>query len=386
MNKGRIFQVLLLFSLFSAYEIRAQEYDISGFELSIDQDNFADFLRDTVNVDDNYTISLRLGMYGALANHPYLGLPFVRQLADDFLVDKLLFGTGFREERRSHSFVLTINGFTPTHISDEIPEFQEALDNGYSLSGDRPFSSFTGFRSTRRLEGNKLFVHSARRLDMAINTSFTFGFASLGLARGLDDLFGRNRPDGNLWAHDENKPYPTGQVYTAPMPIFMYSVSMEAVVWRPIKKVIFQIRPEINLGYYTNLGLGIDIGKAMNVENTLDNLSYTDTNNPGVLVVSNEYLSFSIVAGATARFVIYNGHLSGWFGWGDDYNIPLKDTKKLLLEAYAGAKLQMGKKIEFNFSVNTRKTEFKGLVDKGSLWGTFGIKVLLAEEGEGCYD
>ena len=385
MIKGRII-IALVIAIISSTITNAQEYDLSGFELSIDQDQFADFLRDTVEVNDNYTVALRLGFYGALANHPYLGLPFVRQKADDLLVDKLLFNSGFREERRSHSIVFTINGFTPNHISDEVPEFQEALDQGYSLSNDRPFASFTGFRSTRRLEGNKLFVHSARRLDMAVTTSFTFGFASLGFAQGLDNLMGKDRPDGNLWDHDENKPYPTGQVNFVPMPIFMYSVSMDAVVWQPIKKVLLQIRPEINLGYYTNIGIGFDIGKAMNVERTLDNMAYTDTHNPGVLVVNNEYLSFSIVAGASARAVIYNGHLSGWFGWGDDFYIPVGDTKRILLEAHAGAKIQLAKKIEFNFSVTTRKPEVNFENNQDALWGTFGVKILLAEEGEGCYD
>ncbi len=372
--------------LLSIKNLKAQEYDLSGFEISIDQDYFADFLRDSTEIDDNHTIALRLGFYGDLANHVYLGLPYVRQLADGFLVDNLLYNSGFREERVSHNFVFTINGFTPGHISDETPEFQTALNEGYNFREDRPFASFTGFRSTRRLEGNKLFVHSAKQLDMSINTSITFGFASFGLSQAIENLFGANRPDANLWDEDESKPYPTGQVNFAPMPLFMYSVSVDAVVWRPLKKVILQVRPEVNLGYYTNIGIGVDFGKVMNVERTIDNLSYTDTNNPGVLVVNNENLSFSLVGGAAVRAVLYNANLSGWFGWRDDHYISVADTKKFIYEAYAGLKLQMFKKIELNFSINTRSSEFSGTAQKKNLWGTFGMKYLLAEEGEGCYD
>lgn len=364
----------------------SQEYDLSGLELSIDQDYFADFLRDSTEVSDNYTISMRLGFYGALANHPYLGAPFVREKLDALLIDKMLYNSNFREERRTHNFVLTINGFTPSHISDEIVEFQEAIDAGYRLENDRPFSSFTGIRSTRRIEGNKLFVHSARQLDLAINTSFTFGFASLGLASGIEDLFGAKRPDSNLWQENENAEYPTGQVNTAPMPLFMYSISAEAVVWRPLRKVILQVRPEVNLGYYTNIGLGVDFGKVMNVERFLDNLSYTDLNNPGTFVVNNENLSISLVGGAAVRAVLYNAHLSGWFGLWDDYYVGISDTKKIFYEAYAGFKLQMFKKLELNFSVNTRSAEFTLPEQSRKLWGTFGLKILLAEEGEGCYD
>jgi len=247
---------------------RGQEYDLSGFEISIDQDYFADFLRDSTEVSDNHTIALRLGFYGALANQDILGLPIARQFIDGLFIDRWLYNTGYRETRRSHSFHFTISGFSPAHISNEVPEFQEALDNGYRLDEDRPFASFTGFRSTRRLEGNKLFVHSARQLDLSINTSFTFGFASIGLVQGIENLFDAGRPDANLWTENDTLPYPTGQVNFAPMPLFMYSVSAEAVVFRPLKKVVVQLRPEINLGYYTNIGLGLDIGKVMNVETT----------------------------------------------------------------------------------------------------------------------
>lgn len=364
----------------------AQEYDLSGFELSIDQDYFADFLRDSTELSDNHVISLRLGFYGALANHPYLGVTYVRDLVDGFILDRILYNSGYRETRRSHSFHFTVNGFTPGHISNEIPEFQQALDEGYLLSEDRPFASFTGFRATRRLEGNKLFVHSAKQLDMSINTSFTFGFASFGLAKSVENLFGAKRPDGNLWSKNDTLSYPTGQVNFFPMPLFMYSVSAEAVVWRPIKKVIFQLRPELNLGYYTNIGIGFDIGKVMNVESTIDNLGYTDLHNPGVLVVNNEHLSIAFSAGATARAVLYNAHLTGWFGWRDDYYIEFSDVKKFIWEAYAGIKMQFFKKVELNFSINQRSSEFSGAESRSNLWGTFGLKYLLAEEGEGCYD
>jgi hypothetical protein len=384
MNK----RYLLLFLIVAALQkpVEAQEYDLTGFELSIDQDYFADFLRDSTTLSDNYTVALRLGFYGALANHPYLALPFVREKIDGFLLDKILYNIGFRQERKSHNFVFTVVGFSPQHISDQIPDFAEDTLAGYSHFQDRPFSSFTGFRSTRRIEGNKLFVHSARRLDMAINSSFTFGFASLGLVKSVENLFGAHRPDGNLWEQDGSKEYAVGQVNRSLMPVFMYQLAAEAVIWRPAKKLALQVRPELSLGYYTHLGLGFDIGKVMNVEKMVDNLSYTDTHNPGVLLVNNEHLSLAISAGAIARLVLYNAHLSGWFGWGDDHYISFSDTKRVIYEAYAGIKLQAFKKVEINFSVNTRTAEFNLLQAQRTSWGTFGLKILLAEEGEGCYD
>lgn len=386
MKMRMAFIMLVCISIVLSSRLAAQEYDLTGLEMSIDQDYFSDFLRDTTRVNDNYAISLRLGFYGAWANNPNLGLPFVRQKIDGFLIDDILYNTGFREERRSHNLVFTINGFSPQHINNQTEQFVQDSINGYTHFEDRPFSSFTGFRSTRRLEGNKLFAHSARRLDMAINSSFTFGFASIGLARNVENLFGARRPDGILWEETDSLPYPTGQVNRTLMPVFMYQLAAEAVVWRPVNKLVFQVRPELSLGYYTHLGLGFDIGKVMNVERMVDNLGYTDTHNPGVLVVNNEYLSLAISAGATARLVLYNAMLSGWFGWGDDHYISFSDTKRLIYEAHAGIKLQMFKRLEINFSVNTRSSEFNLAQGRRTSWGTFGLKVLLAEEGEGCYN
>jgi len=147
------------------------------------------------------------------------------------------------------------------------------------------------------------------------------------------------------------------------------------------------VRPEINLGYYTNVAIGFDFGKVMNVERHIDNLSYTDNNNPGLVVVNNESFGISIAAGGTARFVLYNEHINGLYKWskGDNY-ISFGDTKKIVLEGYVGVKIQFAKKIELNFSINQRSSEFSNSLRSQPMWGTFGMKYLLGEEGEGCYD
>lgn len=364
----------------------AQENDLSGIELSIDQDNMADFRRAKPYADNNHTISLRLGFYGALANHTYLGLPWVRQKADGFLVDKLLSKIRFIEDRESHNFAFIANGFSPSYISDETAAYDTASGLGYSLANDRPFSSFTGFRSTRRLEGLKRMVHSAYVIDFGVNTSFTFGLASFGLAQSLDNLLGSRRANANLWDRDSTKPYPSGQVIPKALPVFMYSISAEAVVLKPLRKIVLQVRPELNLGYYTNIGIGVDFGKVMNVEKLVDNLSYTDTNNPSLLKVNDDNLSFSIVAGGTARAILYNAHINGLYGRSAGHYISFSDTRKLMLEGYIGVKVQLLKKVEITFSLNQRTSEFKNGISRNPLWGTLGLKYLIADEGEGCYD
>lgn len=382
----RYLGVIVAICLFSSI-VQAQEEYITGFEISIDQDNFVDFLRDQdQRIDRNYTVGLRLGFYGANANSIYLGLPFVRQLGDDFIIDNLLFKKGFREQHISHNFAFTINGFSPSHISDETDEFALAVANGYEIANDRPFSSFTGFRSSRRLEVSKRYAHSAAEMDLAINTSFTVGFGSVGLVKGVENLLGAGRPSANLWSEDEDKPYPTGQPMRTWMPLIMYSISTEMVVLRPMKKVLLQARPEMNLGYYTNIGLGFDFGKVMNVERHIDNLSYTDTNNPSTLAVSDQDLAFSIVGGITARAVLHNAHLNGILSnHGDRYG-SLQNKKGLLLEGYIGMKVQFLQKIEFSFSINQRSADFNNAERRNPYWGTIGIKYLMASAGVGCYD
>ncbi len=377
---------ITFFSVSSDQSLRAQQKDFSGVEVSVDQDRFVDFLRQQPYERDNHTIGLRIGFYGKAANHTYLGLPWVRENIDAFLIDNLLHNRGFQPEVISHNFAITINGFSPSYISDQTLLFDAAQLSGYDFLQDRPFSSFTGIRSSRRLEGSKLFAHSAHRLDMAISTSFTFGFASFGMIQGIENLFGGNRPEANLWKRDETKVYPTGQTMPKGLPVLMYSFSYEAVVLRPIRKIVIQLRPEVNLGTYTNVGVGMDIGKVMNVEKNVDNLGYTDANNPSLLKVNNENIGIAISAGFTARAVLYNAHLNGIYSANPDHYISLQDTRKLVLETYVGAKIQLLKKIEFSMSINSRTSEFKLAEKKTPYWGTLGMKYLIAPEGEGCYD
>lgn len=380
----RIF--LIVFICVFSTQLTAQEKDISGFEINLDQDYFADFLREGNNVDNNYTIAMRLGIYGELADHDYLGLPWVRRRVDEFLLDNLIYKIRFNEDKASHNFVFITNGFSPSFINDEDEDFELATTLGYSLAEDRPFSSFTGFRSTRRLEGTKRFVHSARLVNLAFNSSFTFGFASLGIIKGTENMLGARRPEAVLWDKDENETYPTGQLILSPMPLFMYSISAEAVVWQPLKKVLLQLRPEVNLGYYTDIGIGLDFGKVMNVEPLIDNLSYTDTNNPGLVVVNNESVGLSIVAGGTVRARLYNAHLNGWYGASRGEHVSFSETKKLMWEGYVGAKVQLLQKVEISFSLTRRSAEFDRLAMKRPFWGTIGLKYLMAPPGEGCYD
>lgn len=374
--------------MFIAYpsDLRAQEEDFTAFEVSMDQDFVADFLHDDPVEAYNYTTGLRLGFYGEKANHIYLGLPWVRQKIDEFLIDRILYNTSLREDRRSHNFTLTINGFSPTFISDETPLFADTLAAGYQLEQDLPFSSYTGFRSTRRLELYSNVAHRAGIFDMAINSSFSFGFASLGLARGVENLFGAKRPDGVLWKTDDDKPYPTGQLNHTMVPLFMYSLSVETVLLRPFRKVLLQMRPEINVGYYTDLGFGLDFGKVMNTDRLIDNLSYTDLHNPGVASVNDKDIGFSLVGGAMARAVLYNAHYHGYFGWNKREEWAWNDTRRYLLEAYVGMKLQFYHKIELNFSINTRSSALDLDDTKYSTWGTIGLKYLMGSPGEGCYD
>ncbi len=378
--------LIVLVSLLLPSFIFAQEEDITGYEISLDQDFLSDFLHDDPHEAYNYATGLRLGFYGDLANHNYLGLPYVRRFIDRFLIDPIINRVGFRDEDVSHNFVLTINGFSPRFISDETQVFMDTLSNGYALENDIPFSSFTGFRSTRRVEANKMFAHSTTQFDMAFTSSFTFGFMSLGLTQGIDNLFGASRPSAVLWDQDDMVNYPTGQLNHTMAPVFLYSLSMETVLWRPLRKVMLQVRPEINLGYYTDIGVGVDFGRVMNTNRFIDNLAYTDTHNPGLISVSNEDMDFSLVGGAVVRAVFYNAHYNGLFGWNRLDALDWGETKPYLLEAYLGAKLQFVKKIELNFSVNWRSSILKTDQARHASWGTLGFKYLIGEEGEGCHD
>lgn len=367
------------------------EPGLSGIEIQVDQDYFADYLRPDSDAEtdnyfgDNYTVSLRLGIYGENANSYYLGLPWLRERID-YVIDNLLYNSDFRHQKTSHNFVFTVNGFGPRHINDDHEGYAIDVNNGYNLNDDRPFSSFTGFRSSRRLTGTKRLVHSARLFQMGVNTSLTFGLGGVGLARGVDNILGWERPDAILWERDESKPYPTGEVIKNVLPIIMYSISSEIAIWTPIRKVVLQVRPEINLGYYSDVAVGIDFGKVMSVEGVIDNLSYTDTNNPSVAIINDQKMGFSLVGGVTGRAVLYNYHLNGVFNKSKGNYISFEDTRKLIYEAYLGMKVQILQKVDLTYAINLRYQEFKAPFRYNTLWGTVGIKYLMGPAGVGCYD
>ena len=383
---------IIFFSLsISSLLFGQREPDLSGIEIQIDQDYLADYLRknednvENPHYGENYTTALRIGIYGEYANSYYLGLPWVREKAD-IPLDNFLYKGDFREKQQSHNFVFTMNGFSPSHISADTDAYNGAVFDGYSLNQDRPFSTYLGFRSSRRLVGTKRFVHSARLFDMGFNTSFAFGLGGTGVGRGIDKILGINRPDGVLWKRDESASYPTGEVIKNVLPVFLYSVSSEVALWSPIRKVVFQIRPELNLGYYTDVAFGIDFGKVMNVEPVIDNLSYTDTNNPSLAIVNDDSMGFSLVGGATARAVLYNYHLNGLYGKSKGHYYSFANTRKLVFESYVGVKVQIMQTIDITYSVNWRSSEIKSDWKKNVLWGTIGIKYLMGPAGVGCYD
>ena len=378
---------ILVVSVLFTREALSQERDISGFELALDQDHYADFLSPNVMPQSrNYTIGGRITVFGYDTDSDKLGLPFIRKKIEGFVVVPILKDLKFRQEQLRHDISFIANGFTPRHISDETSAFTAETRDGYSIAADRPFSSFTGFRSTRRYEGNKLVATTGKKIDYALNSSFTFGLAGLGLTDLVQtffhsiDNFGTSRPVPNLWDRDSLRPFPTGQALPAGFPLFMYSLSVESVVFRYKKIFQVQLRPDVNIGYYTNVGFGFDLGKVMKGEKFIDNLGYTDTNNFSILSVADGYFAFSLVAGGSARVVLYNAHVNGLFGLGDRHFIPFDDTRRIVLEGYVGGKVQFIRYVELMASLSTRTPEIQSTNEqRNHFWATLSLKVLLNE-------
>jgi len=381
--------LIFLFTLFLfTTTAESQERDISGFELALDQDHYADMLVPSVRKQGrNYTIGGRITVFGYDTDSDKLGLPFIRKRIEEFVVTPILKDIRFRQEELRHDISFIANGFTPTHIADDTGAYAvDRRDEGYSLAADRPFSSFTGFRSTRRYEGNKLIATTGRKIDYALNSSFTFGVAGLGLTEfvqkllhGIDNL-GTSRPEPNLWKTDDTKSIPTGQALPPGFPLFMYSLSVESVVWKYRKILQLQLRPDVNIGYYTNVGFGFDFGKVMKGEKFIDNLGYTDTNNFSILSAADTYFAFSLVAGGSARVVLYNAHINGLYGLGDRHYIPFDDTRKIVLEGYVGGKVQVLRLVELMGSLSTRTPEIKSTnKQRNHFWATLSLKVLFNE-------
>ena len=373
--------VVFIFIAVSA--IAQDEQPVTGFMVSQDMDHYADFARTGLMANRNYNYALGITLFGEEMNSSYLGLPYVRAAIDNFIITPFLEETGFRLDKKKHAFSFLVTGYTASFISDITDSYLFERTQGYTFANDRPFSSFTGFRSSRRLEGNKLYSKSARQVYIAVNSSFSFGIAGSGLVDKIQrfyysrDAFGTSRPEPTLWKRDQSKDYPTGEVMPAGIPLPLYSLSSDIVLARFLRLFQFQFRPEINLGYYTNLGIGFDFGKRMQGDKFLDVIGYTDASRVPVMSVAKKNVALTFLVGGTARLVLYNAHLSGVQDWSDRNFLAFGDIRKVVMEGYLGGKLQLLRRLEFMAAVNVRTAEFNNPQHPYHFWATATMKVIL---------
>ena len=64
----------------------------------------------------------------------------------------------------------------------------------------------------------------------------------------------------------------------------------------------------------------------------------------------------------------------------------VSEMRKFLWEGHIGVKLQLLKKIEITYSFTRRSSAIRNGVPRNPIWGPFGLKYLIGEEGEGCYN
>lgn len=382
-------QLTILFSLLLAlnYAYTQEEQIFSGLSGSMDLDHLADFAVEGPFGDKNYQLSMRGTLHGRFAGESYMLVPQLRDWLDRQIIfpylDKLL----YRPDASQHSLSIILEGFTPAFVSDETELLPFAVADGYSLSTDRPFSSFIGVKFSKVYIGNRIQAKSARRMDLKVNTSLSLGFAGTGIIdkiqRGIhgNESFGTSRPIPNLWERDSSKEIPTGEVLPSGFPLPMYSVHAQAVIFKPVSFLQVDAVGRVDLGYQTGMAMGVELGKAKKGARTLSTDRYSNAVSPIPFHRSKQYLAFNFTVGAQARAVLYNAHLNGLYSLLDRHFISFHDMRKFVFEGYASANVQLLRSVEVSLAFNARTAEIKNSRRNQFYWISLGSKILMPRFG-----
>jgi len=376
-----------VFLISSLFLLSQEEQYFSGLSGSIDLDHLADFMIDGPYGDKNYQFAMRGTIHGNVGGLDVLFVPKIRQWIDNRMIFPFLDELLYRPDISRHQISLILEGFTPAYISDETELYPFAVSEGYSLTDDRPFSSFFGLKFSKDYHGHRIQAKSARKMDIKINTSLAIGFAGTGLINELQaalhrsDSFGASRPEPNLWKRDSSKDIPTGEVLPSGFPLVMYSVEAQANLFRPVSFLQVDGLGRVDAGYQTGLAAGLEIGKTKKGMRTLSSERYSNTVSPVPFLRSKELVAFNFVAGAQAEFVLYNSHLNGLFSILDRHHIGFHETKRFVFEGYASANVQLLRSVEVHVGLNARTAEFKNASRDIYYWMTLGAKLLMPRFG-----
>lgn len=341
---------------------------IQSVTLFTDQDFFAKSL----NEDRNYTMGFKIILQGELTNKNWwLGVPLLRK-GLDFLtsveIDDL-------QPVRYYSLSLKGTAFTPLDI---------CTNDGMVDIEDRPFSFLLGLSSSRRTEfdfpkqGNtSIFSKNNRNKDFSITNSLTLGILGLDIGKGFQTwshrvhLFGSTREVPCLWDTQIGE----GGELTG-----LINVSSEKPLLNIINKgaglstlrVLISGSGEVNLGYYTNMAVGLDFGFGRFIE---DFLSSEDLFDSSINAQMNESTvgAWRVVGGIRLRGVLYNAHLMGQFK-DNIHEFSNSKIEKAIIEYYLGIRLIPLKGLEIIYlPLVSRSPEFNTSLSRNHYWGTLSL-------------
>ena len=387
MTKKRIlsFTIALLFSWFLTNVMHAQpgiglpdmdttpepkEYNekgISAFTIFSDQDFFAKSL----NEDRNYTMGFKITLHGKGLNENWLILPIFRK-GLDYLTTPKPKGV---EGESFYSMSLKGSAFTPLDLCT--PSLEVNPD-------DRPFSFVLGLSSSRRIEfdytdnGGVSVIggKGCGNKDFAISSSVHLGVLGLDIGKGFQTwahevhLFGSTREVPCMWDDQIGEGGElTGLVNVSiEKPLF----NIEDKVQLSNLRVLISGMSEINLGYYTNMALGLDVGIGRFTENFLaaDDLFDSSMNSE---MTTSPLGAWRIVGGVRYRGVAYNALLTGQ-GKEEGHTLASDQVERFLWEYYLGIRLIPLAGIEIVYlPLVTRSPEFDTPLSSRHYWGAISI-------------
>ncbi len=338
-TKATVFIVLLSLTTVGGYAETPQtirEKEVWAF--SIDNDLFTP----GTSKDADFTGGLALTYAGARGKKYWNVLDTTLASIDS------LSGTGDEESSVTPSIELGVYGFTP-----------EAIDSAELLENDRPYASLVYLSASR--------IYQKQPWGDAWFSSLTIG--ALGL-----DVFGDIQNDIHRLVNNEQAEGWHNQISDGGEITFRYQLAYLDYWERNRKNPSRQFKTTYfaSVGYLTEVGVAVSTrqGLISSPSNRFNPelISYGERVNEVVATPTGGDENY-FWGGVAIKARLYNAFLQGQFKH-SEHTLEQDELRPLLLEAWAGYTLTLGRDFKFSYVIRGQSSEVRsGEGDRNLLWG-----------------
>lgn len=388
----KIFLYLLILISINVFAQDSIKQMRGGFNIFLEEDYF----NPKFNEDRNYTGGGAINLTGKFSESKWFVIPLFRKKIDNLLrIERIFYDTENNTKYNlvSNSFSFGTSLFTPENIAITSP-----------VVGDRPYASLT-FISSKQTKIWGDYYH--KNDNLAISTELNLGVLGTKIGDSVQTWIHRyyikNKPSLN------NRPLPKGwdnQISNGGEFTGMYRLTIQnklgEVFWcklKNIKAIQFSSLYECQLGYYTNLCLGLSLKVGMfktnfwqtnsNFGNSFNQYEINNTHNSnssksGInkinfeqIITKKEHSLLKIIfnnvelygfASGRSRLVGYNALLQGQFNK-SVYTLNSNEINRMVNEFEIGVNLTIWRISLIFEPIVGRTSELNTNYSRTHIWG-----------------